>query len=46
METGLRKSDPRLAEMNQNLEEVHTKLENAQSVSVSSLKLDSSSFKK
>ena len=46
METGLRKSDPRLNEMNDNLNKVHAKLQNAQATSVSSLKLDAASFKR
>ncbi|RXG72700.1 Glutaminase kidney isoform, mitochondrial [Armadillidium vulgare] len=46
METGLRKNDPRLQEMNNNLLEVHSHIETPQSVSISSLRLNFDTYKK
>ncbi|CAL4060959.1 unnamed protein product, partial [Meganyctiphanes norvegica] len=43
-ETGLRRTDPRLKEMRDNLAEVHAQLEDVEATSVTALNLDRSSF--
>nr|XP_053635223.1 glutaminase liver isoform, mitochondrial-like isoform X2 [Cherax quadricarinatus] len=46
VETGLRKSDPRLAELRDNLMEVHASLDNPKDTSATTLTLDKGTFKR